>query len=153
RTADTRRAPVSGPNITIRWSSPRSGTRSPRASRTSIVPDPRIAGVGAELPALPVEGHTLHGAEVDALEAARIHHVVGRIGARAVERRDAAVGPPTIGLHRAPGSPLRTRIMMPLAHASLVATNSSRLSRSASRDDTLGACPSGHEGCGRRSST
>src|SRR5262249_1572345 len=217
RTAERWRAPVSGPNMTTRWSSPRSGTRSPRASRTSIVPDPRIRSIGAKLPPLPVEGHSLHGVEVDALEAPRVHHVVGRIGARPVERRNAAVaaevmqrapgtelirrelglslnqaesvrgdhvvkvalapadraialadarelGPDlelnapavagaAVGVHRGPGRSLRTRIMIPLAHAILVATNSSRLSRSAIRDDTLGECPSSQDDCGRRSST
>src|SRR5262249_15845084 len=69
-----------------------------------------------------------------------------------LELNAPAVARPAIGLHRAPGVSLRTRIMIPLAHAILVATNSPRLSRSATRATTLGACPSGHEGCGRRSS-
>src|SRR5262249_58199443 len=48
-----------------------------------------------------------------------------------LELNAPAVAGPTVGVHRAPGRSLRTRIMIPLAHAILAATNSSRPPRTA----------------------
>src|SRR5439155_2661440 len=59
---------------------------------------------------------------------------------------------PNVFLRRHTADVVRTRTISPDDHASLVATKPDRLSSSAISAGTFGACPSGHEGCGRRSS-
>jgi hypothetical protein len=54
-------------------------------------PDSRVRRIGTNLPAEAIEANALQGVQIDALETARVDHVVLGVGTRTVEGGDTAV--------------------------------------------------------------
>jgi len=80
------------------------------------LPDARVRGVGAQLPALPIEGNPLDGIKIDAFKTAGVDHVIGGIRSRTIEGGNAAVAAEVV--KRALGTELiRRKISLPLDEA------------------------------------
>lgn len=80
------------------------------------LPDARVRGVGAQLPALPIEGNPLDGIKIDAVKTTGVDHVIGGIRSRTIERSNAAVAAEVV--QRALGAELiRREISLPLDKA------------------------------------
>ena len=77
------------------------------------LPDACVRGVGAQFPALPIEGNPLDGIKIDAVKAAGVDHVIGGIRSRTIEGSNAAVAAEVV--KRALGAELiRRKIGPPL---------------------------------------
>ena len=82
-------------------------------------PDARVRSVGAEVPALTIEGDSLHGVKINAVKTAGVDHVIGRICSRTIEGSDAAVAAEMV--QRALGAELiRRKISLLLDEAELI---------------------------------